>query len=275
MPTYPRFTQPIIAHPSTGLNWYLELSNAGILRAGGTTTDPATPTSRLRLVDPTGRAAYQIGLNSDSTPTVIASPLHDPKLGNYQDLSVYSVNGREWNLRVTSGGSLTIQAIDSDWPMLEPPQGVEGYGIPSSLNGVFDGAMWQLTVRDSGVTDTTGPNFLPVQQGERISIRADDDSCSWQLAYRTDGVLFTVGPNDVNLARYHEVLLVSPNGLRFPMSVDANGVLFVDPGMQDIDSQNQWPLVMQARSNILYVVDNRFRPPTPGGRGRGYGRRRS
>lgn len=272
--TYPTHPQPIIRQVSSGLNWYLELTNAGVLRAGGTTTDAPTPLTRLRLVDPTGAAAYQLGLSSDAVPTVTATVLSAPREANYQDLSVWSVNGREWNVRVTSAGSLTITAIDAHWPMLESQKGGLGHGIPSSSDGVFDRGVWRFIVNDAGVTSMSGQEFPQILDAERISIRSDDETCSWQLACTPIGTLYVLGPNHVDDAQYHEVLLQSPNGLRFPMSVDAAGTLFIDTGMAEIDTQNQWPLIMQQKSGILYVVDSRFRSPTAGGRGRGYGRRR-
>lgn len=268
--TYPRYPQPVIRQVSTGKHWYLELSNAGILRVGGTTIDFATPLNRLKLVDPTGSAAYQIGVDSSAIPTVTATALTSPKDAAYQDLSVWSVNGREWNVRVTSAGSLTITAFDAHWPMLEAQQGQAGHGIPSSSQGVFDRGQWQFIVNAAGVTSMSGPDypspFIPSQ--ERPKLRADDDSCSWELACLPTGVLYVLGPNYVEDARYHEILLQGPNGSRFPMSVDVNGVLYVDTGMQEIDTANQWPIVMQQRSGILYVVDNRFK--APGVRGKGY-----
>lgn len=273
--TYPTYPQPIIRQVSSGLNWYLELTNAGVLRAGGTTTDPTTPLNRLKLVDPTGTTAYQIGLNSDAVPTVTATVLSSPKDATYQDLSVWSVNGREWNVRVTSGGSLTITAIDAHWPMLEAQQGAQGHPIPSSTSGVFDGGVWQFIVDAAGVTSMSGPDYPSpfTASTERPSLRSDDDSCSWELACLPTGILYVLGPNHVEDARYHEILLQGPNGTRFPMSVDVNGILYVDTGMQEIDTANQWPIVMQQRSGILYVVDNRFKAPTAGSKG--YGRRRN
>ena len=273
--TYPTYPQPIIPHPVTGLNWYLELTHGGTLRAGGTTTDAPTPLSRLRLVDPTGHAGYKIGLNSDATPVVTATPLDSARDGNYQDLSVWAINGREWNIRVTAGGTITATAIASDWPtLLRPQTDRAGHPIPSSLSGVFDGATWSLTVNEGGVMLTEGPSHHPITQGQRMNLLSNDGTVSYELAYITGGVLFTLGPNDAANAQHYDALLVSPSGLRFSLSVDANGVLFIDNGLEDIDAQNEWPLVMQSRSGILYVVDKRFPPPVPGGRGTGYGRRR-
>lgn len=263
MKTYPTYPQPIITQAG-GLNWYLELSNTGTLRAGGTTTDAPTPLQRLKLVDPTGRSAYKLGLDSGNPPTVTATALGSASEAYHQDLSVWSLNGREWNVRVTSAGSIVATAVSTSWPMAEQPILLD-----------TSGRMWDLTVLDSGVTEITGPTVQPIMEGvSSVKIRADDDTVSYAVTVDDNGILFTTGPNDVNEAQFFEVLLTSANGLRFALSVDANGVLGVDDGFQAIEALDQYPLVWQRRSNILYVVDTRFRPPVPGMSGRGYGRRK-
>jgi len=275
--TYPTYPQPIIPHPTTGRNWYLELTNGGTLRAGGTTTDAATPVSRLRLVDPTGQAGYKIGLNTDPTPVVTATPLSSARDGNYQDLSVWAMNGREWNLRVTSGGTITATAISSDWPMLRPQRNDStGHALPSyNALSQFEPGAWRLTVNDGGVSIATGPEILPIREWQRQYLLDDTGENAWELlCYSPIPSLIVSGPLAPTLAQYYDMLLISPSGLHFTLSVDSNGILFIDSGLEDIDAQNEWPLVMQSRSNVLYVVDKRFPPPVPGGRGRGYGRRR-
>lgn len=280
--TYPTYPQPIITHPATGQNWYLEVSNAGILRAAGTTTDAPTPKSRLRLVDPTGSAGYQLGLNTDVTPTVTATALTTPREGNYQDLSVWGVNGREWNLRVTAGGSITITAISSDWPMVEHPKIREGFPIQGVTGARYDRSTWRLTVSDAGILSVNGRNaptdILELPNDPNATpfyLRSDDDSISCQLFINESGILqvHTFFPQ-LHVDLPYTILLISPSGYRFPLAVDGNGVLYIDDGLEAIDHANEWPLVLQSRNNILYVVDNRFPAPVPGGRGRGYGRRR-
>jgi hypothetical protein len=116
---------------------------------------------------------------------------------------------------------------------------------------------------------------LPIIEGVTAAkLRADDDSGSFSITVDTAGVLYVEGPNAVDEATHHEILLTSPGGIRFPLSVDASGILSIDDSMQDIDSRDQWPLVLQWRTGVLYMVDSRFRAPLPGASGRGYGRRR-
>jgi hypothetical protein len=262
MKTYPTFPQPII-NQAGGLNWYLELSNAGVLRVGGTTTDAPTPLSRLKLVDPTGRAAYRLGLDSGSPPTVTATALLQASDASYQDLPVWSINGREWNLRVTSAGALVVSAIATDWRMADQPTLLDPAG-----------RMWDLQILDSGVTQTDGPRLAPIVQGQpSVKLRSDDDTVSYAVTIDNEGILFVDGPNDVREAEFYEVLLTSANGLRFALSVDASGILGIDDGFQAIEALDQYPIIWQRRSNVLYVVDTRFRPPVPGMTGRTFGRR--
>lgn len=262
MKTYPTYPQPIIQQAG-GLNWYLEVTPGGTLRAGGTTTDPPTPLARLKLVDPTGQAAYRIGLDGSTPPLVTATALTPASSATHKDLPVWGINGREWNLRVTSAGSITIKAIATDWPMAQQPRILD-----------TDGKLWQLNVTDAGIMETDGPTVLPIMQSTGlVKLRADDDSGSFQVTVDTAGILYVEGPNDVNDAQHYETLLISPTGFRFPLSVDAAGLLSIDASMQEIDAQDQWPLVLQWRTGVLYVVDSRFRAPVPRGSGRGYGRR--
>jgi len=263
MNTYPTYPQPILTQASTGLNWYLEVTNDGTLRAGGTTTDAPTPLPRLKLVDPTGRAAYRLGLDASAVPTVTATALSTPAEASYQDLPIWGINGREWNLRVTSAGSLTINAISVEWPMLAQPTLLDPSGKP-----------WRLQVTDAGIMETASQTIVPITESSTVRLRADDDSGSFTVSVDENGVLFVTGPEAVSLATYYEVLLLSSSWLRYPLSVDANGVLSIDTAMTEIETRDQWPLVLQSRSNVLYVVDTRFRAPIPGRAGRGYGHRR-
>lgn len=261
MKTYPTYPQPIIQHPNSGFNWFLEVTPGGTLRAGGTTIDAPTTLNRLKLVDPTGQAAYRLGLDVSDPPLITATVLSAPRDAGYQDLSVWGINGREWNLRVTSAGSITVNAISTNWPMADQPIFLDSQG-----------RMWHLNVSDAGITEAVGPTVLPLTISQTAKIRADDDSASFEITVNDAGILFVSDPADVSLATHYEILLTSPGGLRFPLAVDANGILSIDTAMAEIEARDSWPLVLQSRTNILYVVDNRFRPPT-GSRG-GYGHRR-
>jgi hypothetical protein len=262
MITYPTYPQPILAQATTGRNWYLEITIAGILRAGGTTIDAPTPLSRLKLVDPTGQTAYKLGLDTATPPAITATVLSAARDAGYQDLSVWGINGREWNLRVTAAGSITINGLGTIWPTRAAPAPRDANGFP-----------WQLTVSDGGVLSADGPQLV-VHDTTPVYLRASDDSACFEITINTAGILFVTGPLSKELTPLYDATLFAPSGVSCLLSVDTNGVLFLDPTtLQDIQQRDEWPLVLQQRTNVLYVVDTRFRAPAVG-RPSQYGSRR-
>ena len=262
MITYPTYPQPILAQASTGKRWYLEITTDGILRAGGTTIDAPTPLPRLKLIDPTGQTAYRIGLDTATPPAITLTVLDAARDAGYQDLSVWGINGREWNLRVTAAGALTVNACGSDWRTRPTPEMLDANGVP-----------WRVTVSDAGISSVEGP-VSGTETSQPVYLRASDDSVCYELTVNTSGILLVTGPLARTLTDYYEAKLVSPSGIECLLSVDATGLLFIDPDtLQDLQHLDEWPLVLQQRTNVLYVVDTRFRAPAAG-RPSQYGSRR-
>lgn len=255
MPTFPKFPQPVFEQASTGLKFYLELTNNGVLKLRGPVISEVTPTRRITLVSKDRTIAYRLGVDSSAEPLITVSD-HPAEFGAFEDLYVFSPNGREWTIQVNAAGILSIKALGSEWSRGGVPILKDSTGIP-----------WRIGVADGGVMDVTSD---PSENHHReVVLRSQDDSKAWRITVDTDGIL-SAEDDGVTLAdaKYWDAEMVSPLGERWSLQVDKDGILSVDSISDIINQRDTWTLVMERTNGVLFVVDERFRSPWQGGRGR-------
>lgn len=244
MITYPTYPQPILEQAS-GSRWYLEITNAGTLSAKAKTTDQVMNSRRLTLVSTDRSKAYRLGLNAGDPPSITATEV-PAAFGGYEDLFVFSPNGREWTVQVNSSGTLSVKALSHDWPRMGSP-------ILTSP----DNTPWRFEVDDGGVYQVTSdPTETRLQQP--LILRSQDDTTAWQVTIGNDGIL-SVSDTALSLGVYYDAELISPTLERWALQVDQNGILYADSITDLINARDSWPLVLAKNGKEMYVVDSRFR----------------
>lgn len=248
--TYPAYPQPILTQSSTGLNYYLEITNAGTLAAKATTTDAATSLRNVTLVADDDTQAYRLGLDASNPPLVTVTAMDSAAFGNFKELPVWSPNGREWKVTVDNAGNLTVTGTGLDWTKMGRP-------IVEDVNGV----PWRFQVQDGGIYEVTSDHTENVLR-QPLILRAQDDSKAWKVTVGIDGVL-SVTDDNVSLSdtELYEAEIISPGGMRWHLQVAASGVLSVTSVDDLINARFSWPLLLARRDRTLYCVDNRFRYP--------------
>lgn len=253
--TYPRFPQPILVHPVSGQYYYLQIGNMGGLHVGGKTLDPPTNPRRQVLVDAARTVAYEIRLTSVDPPAITVSAALPGSQGGWEDLFVWSPNGREWAVQVLPTGALQYIALSSDWEKLRAP-----------LSTIApDGRAWHLTVAEHGVYSADGPHAAPFTDlGHTVRLRSQDDTIAAEITVSNDGILSVSDPIEGHLAPYYEAELLSPHGAKFFLTMDSQRILYVTDWTAIEHNRDEWPLVVSQNGQYLYVVDDRFPPPIPG-----------
>lgn len=240
--TYPTYPQPILEQAS-GLRWYLELTNAGTLSAKATTIDQPTSQKRLTLVSTDRTKAYRLGLNAANPPTVTAAEW-PASFGGYEDLYVFSPNGREWAIQVSNSGGLSTKALSHDWPRMRTP-----------ILASPDNTRWRFEVDDGGVYQVTS-DLTESTLRQPLILRSQDDTTAWQITIDNNGIL-SVSDVALNLGIYYDAELISPSLERWALQVDQNGILYIDSITDLINARDSWPLVLAKNNKELYCVDSR------------------
>jgi hypothetical protein len=276
--TYPRFSQPILTH-ANGSRWYLEVTNAGVLQVGGRTLDAATPIRDVQLLDDTAVSAYRLALTAAVPPLLQTIPLREATFGYHKDLPVWSVNGREWTIRVSQAGAISVVGASSNWPMtpnLGIPTNTPAPTFQQPMVAISGGrSEWKLFVSESGIWDLQ-QQYDPVKTLSSAYLWTQDDTLPFQVTVTEDGVL-TVVDAPSTIPRIYELILVSPGGTFFTLVgniVDHDIILSVTSTLYDaMNARDEWPLVISQHGNYLYIADDRFPPPLPGV-GRRWGQRK-
>ncbi len=267
--TYPEFPQPILRNPTDGQNYYLEAANDGSgVVAAGRTRDDVTAIPRITLLDTGKLAAYQLQL-SGGGPTVGVSGAKPVSMGTYDFLSVWSRNGREWQIHVTAAGALSLSPLSYNW---DTP-------TVTHLQDQF-GQFWPLSISDGGIYAVTTPSEANQHNIAGVSaiLATRDNSAAFKLTVSVNGsgqgIIQVDDGYAVLDAIGYELELVSPRGLAYLIYVEPTGLVYVDDTPQGL-GRDSWPLVLiPGRKPYVFIVDERFPPPFPGTPTRKWGVRR-
>lgn len=270
--SYPKYPQPILKQAGTGRNWWLEVTKAGVLQAVNTTLDAPTQDPRVTLVTTDRTKSYRLGLDGSTPPLVTLTQMPDATYGGYEDLFVFSPNGREWAVQANSAGTLTVRTMGSSWKTqpAPPPDAYPPGTAPLLQDSQNQG--WALTVADPGIYRVTsgGPPVDGLKGVQPITLRSEDDAAAYTVTVDGNGILSVNGPLPIaSSPEVYGLQLTAPGGNVYLLTVDANGILYIDTALQDaINARDEWTVVFAKNNTIFYVVDERFRPPVPGFQGR-------
>jgi hypothetical protein len=261
MSSYPQYPQPIIRQASSGQNWFLEVTAAGVLQATGTTLDAPTVDPRLTLVSTDRTQAYRFGLDASVLPLVTMTAMPTAAFGGYEDLFVFSPNGREWAVQVNNAGALTVRTMGSSWNV----QAIASPGLIDPASNV-----WALSVADPGIYAVDGPQSgAGLNPLGAITVRSEDNTTAWTVTVDANGILSVAQVDLATAPQMFGFVLTAPGGNVYVLTVDSAGILYIDTALQDaINARDEWTVVFAKNNTIFYVVDERFRPPVPGFGGR-------
>jgi hypothetical protein len=214
--------------------------------------DELTPLSLLTLVNDQRTTSYRFQVDDTNTadPRLQLLQVADPASGR-AFVTCFSPNGREWEVTVKQDGIPLFTSIGIDWPRITTtPSLVAPNNVP-----------WTFSVDDGGLYSVT-PNPLPVRTTQIVLLRASDDSASFNVTVDNTGLLTVGDPGDVALADVYDVELVSPGGFSYNLWIDAGGIIQIGTDLQDARNQrDEWVVFLAKNNSLLYVVDERFRPP--------------
>lgn len=226
------------------------MTNAGILNLQATTTDAAFDTKRLTLISTDRSKAYTIGLDTSDPPLIIITE-KEPAYGGYEQLYVFSPNGREWGIQaenVGGDGILSVVSLNKVWDT------VQNALVLTSP----DNMPWRFETADNGIYQVTSDPAETIRRD--CTLLSQDDTTAWKLTIDNNGA---ISVTDTLLAngKFYDAEITSPSGVRWFLQVDQNGILSMD-NIDDITSLAvEWPLVVAKHGKLIYIVDERFPAP--------------
>jgi predicted secreted protein len=248
----------LLKSTTSGRFYQLRLKNNGRLYLSrlidGVTNDDLTLIKDRCLVNTARSAAFAFGIKDTdlANPLVSLVQVDNIHLGRAYFL-LDSPNGSEWEVTCTQDGVYKIQKLSVDWPRAQTP-------ILSDPSGLA----WRFEVDDGGTLQVVSD---PAELHRRdVKLLSQDGTMAFTVSVDTAGTL-TVSDIPIEQARYYDAELVSPNGIRWVLRVDQNGVLFTDSEWEDATHRpdDEWTVLIAERTNQLYVVDARVPPPgSPG-----------
>ena len=218
--------------------------------------DQVTPFRDRTLINDERTKAFTFAIKDTdlSNPLIVLKQHENIHIGRAYAI-LQSPNGREWELTCRGDGLYKIKGLTIDWPRAQAP-------ILADPSGV----RWRLEVNNGGeLLATSDPAALEYRP---IALTTQDGTLAYEITVDVNGLL-TVTDTALSNALYSEAELVAPDGTRWLLRVDNDGVLYLSDEWQATRSTDEWPVVLATGWGLLYVVDARFGPPISG-----YGYRR-
>lgn len=250
----------ILQSRTSGRTYELALRNTGglFLSRISVTPDAITPFRDRCLVNDARTNAYSFEINdADLNNPLVVLRQQDVLLGRAYT-TLFSPNGREWELTCTQDGVYRVKALSTDWPKAGTPILADPTGLP-----------WRFEVGDDGLYQVTS-DASEVHR-RTVRLKTQDGLQAYQITVDAAGMLSVSDLPFPTDAQFYDAELIGPTGTRWLLRVDPAGVLYLDSEWQDaIDQGDEWPLLLADYAGTLYCVDTRFPPPVGGYRsGRG------
>ena len=251
-------TQTIVLQSQTsGLRYRLYVRPSGVMTLQSQAFVPIQPdevTSRqlLTLVNEERAAGYRLQVKDTdlANPLLILKTLEPGHLGQAQPAAyLLGADGREFELFVR-GHLVMLRPISKTWPHRDPPILEDPSGRP-----------WKSAVGDAQILTWTDDS-TEIHRRSCILLSLDDGGKhAFKLRVaNTEGVIEVTddgltAESPAFYTPHYFVEFVSPGQIHWWLSVNAQGILAVDPVETFATELDEWPVVLQEQSGQLICVD--------------------